>query len=222
MVGSASSSSAPAGSSGAPRASGERCGAVILAAGGGSRFVGATHKLLAPVDGKPVVRHVLEAVAASGLTPIIVVTGAAPLSEALAEPLVGNPTVVVIHNPRWRSGMASSLQCAIAAATEYGLAAVVVGLGDQPGVPANAWLRVAATNAPIAIATYSGVRRNPVRIHAELWSQLPHDGDEGARTLIRVRPELVTEVACEGNADDIDTADDVVRWQTRLAKRGNV
>jgi molybdenum cofactor cytidylyltransferase len=98
----------------------------------------------------------------------------------------------------------------------------VVGLGDQPGVPASAWQRVAATNAPIAIATYNGVRRNPVRIHAELWTQLPHDGDEGARTLIRVRPELVTEVACEGNADDIDTADDVARWQTHLAEQGNV
>jgi molybdenum cofactor cytidylyltransferase/nicotine blue oxidoreductase len=58
-------------------------------------------------------------------------------------------------------------------------------------------------------------------MHAELWSQLPHDGDEGARTLIRVRPELVTEVACEGNADDIDTADDVTRWQALLATQGD-
>lgn len=212
----------PTSTAGAPRASGEPCGAVILAAGGGSRFVGTTHKLLAPLGGKPIVRHVLEAVAASGLSPIIVVTGAVPLHDVLTEPLVGHPTVMVLHNPHWHSGMASSLQCAIAAAAELGLAAVVVGLGDQPGVPAGAWQRVAATHAPIAVATYNGVRRNPVRIHAELWSQLPHDGDEGARTLIRVRPELVTEVACEGNADDIDTADDVVRWQTLLAEQGNV
>jgi molybdenum cofactor cytidylyltransferase len=97
---------------------------------------------------------------------------------------------------------------------------VVVGLGDQPGVTATAWRRLADTDAPIAVATYHGVRRNPVRIHAELWDQLPHDGDEGARTLIRVRSDLVTEVACEGNADDIDTADDVARWQHDLANRG--
>ena len=97
---------------------------------------------------------------------------------------------------------------------------VVVGLGDQPGIPASAWRQVADTDAPIAVATYGGVRRNPVRLHAELWNQLPHDGDEGARTLIRVRPELVTEVACEGNPDDIDTADDVARWQQHLATRG--
>jgi CTP:molybdopterin cytidylyltransferase MocA len=196
------------------------CGALVLAAGGGSRFVGTTHKLLVGIAGKPVVRHVLEAVAASGVSPIIVVTGAVSLEEVLATPLPGNPDVVVTHNDRWRSGMASSLQCGLVVARQRGLAGVVVGLGDQPGVPASAWRQVADTDAPIAVATYHGVRRNPVRIHAELWDQLPHDGDEGARTLIRVRPELVTEVACEGNADDIDTADDVARWQQRLANQG--
>ena len=196
------------------------CGALVLAAGGGSRFVGTTHKLLVEIAGKPVLRHVLEAVAASGVSPIIVVTGAVSLEEVLATPLPGNPDVVVTHNDRWRSGMASSLQCGLVVARQRGLAGVVVGLGDQPGVPASAWRQVADTDAPIAVATYHGVRRNPVRIHAELWDQLPHDGDEGARTLIRVRPELVTEVACEGNADDIDTADDVARWQQRLANQG--
>jgi CTP:molybdopterin cytidylyltransferase MocA len=196
------------------------CGALVLAAGGGSRFVSTTHKLLVEIAGKPVVRHVLEAVAASGVSPIIVVTGAVSFEEVLATPLPGNPDVVVTHNDRWRSGMASSLQCGLVVARQRGLAGVVVGLGDQPGVPASAWRQVADTDAPIAVATYHGVRRNPVRIHAELWDQLPHDGDEGARTLIRVRPELVAEVACEGNADDIDTADDVARWQQRLANQG--
>jgi CTP:molybdopterin cytidylyltransferase MocA len=196
------------------------CGALVLAAGGGSRFVGTTHKLLVEIAGKPVVRHVLEAVAASGVSPIIVVTGAVSLEGVLTTPLPGNPDVVVTHNDRWRSGMASSLQCGLVVARQRGLAGVVVGLGDQPGVPASAWRQVADTDAPIAVATYHGVRRNPVRIHAELWDQLPHDGDEGARTLIRVRPELVAEVACQGNADDIDTADDVARWQQRLANQG--
>ena len=203
-----------------PMPSRASCGALVLAAGGGSRFVGTTHKLLTTVAGKAVVRHVLEAVATSGVSPIIVVTGAVALDEVLAAPLPGDPEVVVVHNARWQAGMASSLQCGLAVARQRGLAGVVVGLGDQPGIPASAWRQVADTDAPIAVATYGGVRRNPVRLHAELWDQLPHDGDEGARTLIRVRPELVTEVACEGNPDDIDTADDVARWQQHLATRG--
>ncbi|MFZ9623385.1 MAG: nucleotidyltransferase family protein [Ilumatobacteraceae bacterium] len=196
------------------------CGALVLAAGGGSRYVGTTHKLLALLAGKPVVRHVLEAVAASGVSPIIVVTGAVALDDVLTSPLPGTPEVIVAHNAHWQSGMASSLQVGLDVARQRELGGVVVGLGDQPGVTANAWRRLADTNAPIAVATYHGVRRNPVRIHAELWDQLPHEGDEGARTLIRVRSDLVTEVACEGNADDIDTADDVARWQHDLANRG--
>ena len=67
------------------------CGALVLAAGGGSRFVGTTHKLLTTVAGKAVVHHVLEAVATSGVSPIIVVTGAVALDEVLAAPLPGNP-----------------------------------------------------------------------------------------------------------------------------------
>ena len=196
-----------------PMSSRASCGALVLAAGGGSRFIGTTHKLLTTVAGKAVVRHVLEAVATSGVSPIIVVTGAGALDEVLVAPLPGNPEVIVVHNARWQAGMASSLQCGLAVARQRGLAGVVVGLGDQPGIPASAWRQVADTDAPIAVATYGGVRRNPVRIHAELWDQLPHDGDEGARTLIRVRPELVTEVACEGNPDDIDTATDLHHWQ---------
>jgi len=194
----------------------EPCGAVVLAAGGGSRYLGSTHKLLAEVDGRPVLAHVLEAVLASGISPIVVVTGAADLSPVLGSlEAAQGVDIVVVHNERWREGMATSLQCAVRVARERGLAAIVIGLGDQPGVPAAAWRAVAETSAPIAVATYGGTRRNPVRIHAELWELLPIDGDEGARTLIRTRPELVTEVACEGNADDIDTTDDVAQWQQR-------
>jgi len=198
-------------------ASTRACGAVLLAAGGGSRFTGNHHKLLQPLAGKPVLRWALEAIADAGLSPIFVVTGAVDVSDALRAPLANEPEVIVIRNEHWRSGMASSLQCAIAAARERELEAVVVGLGDQPGIPAAAWRAVAATKAPLAVATYGGKRRNPVRIHAELWSHLPTDGDEGARSLIRERAALVAEVACEGNADDIDTVDDVEKWHARLA-----
>lgn len=205
---------------GAPQQPSERvCGAVLLAAGGGSRFAGAHHKLLQPLAGKPMVRWALEAVAEAGLSPIFMVTGAVDLSDVMSDPLPNTPEVVVVHNPGWQRGMASSLQAALDVARERELEAVVVGLGDQPGIAPSAWRAVADAQSPLAVATYDGERRNPVRIHAELWSHLPIDGDEGARSLIRQRPELVTEVACEGIADDIDTVDDVQRWQARLAEQ---
>ena len=50
-----------------------RVAAVVLAAGEGKRFGG--RKLLAPLDGKPLVQHVIDAANASSLSPVVLVTG---------------------------------------------------------------------------------------------------------------------------------------------------
>ena len=180
--------------------------AVVLAAGGGSRFRGSGHKLLAELDGRPVVVHALDGVLDAGFDEVIVVTGAVDLADLVP------PGVTVVHNPQWADGLATSLQAGIDAARRAGHEAVVVGLGDQPGVGARAWRAVAASDASIAVATYDGRRRNPVRLHRTVWPLLPATGDEGARTLMQVRGDLVGEVPCEGEPADIDTLEDLDRW----------
>jgi molybdenum cofactor cytidylyltransferase len=177
--------------------------AIVLAAGGGSRFEGDGHKLLAPFRGRPLVAWALEA--AGGLDELVVVTGAVDL------PLP--PHAREVRNPRWAEGQATSLAAGIAAAEALGHDAVVVGLGDQPLVPAEAWRLVAAATAtPIAVATYGGRRRNPVRLAAEVWPLLPTEGDEGARAVLRRRPDLVAEVVCPGEPADVDTQEDLTTW----------
>jgi molybdenum cofactor cytidylyltransferase len=181
--------------------------AVVLAAGAGSRFAGPVHKLLADLRGRPVVVWAVAAAVAAGLDETIVVTGAADLDDVLP------PGVRIVRNPAWASGQASSLRAGVAAAAAAGHDAVVVGLGDQPFVPADAWRSVAAaTGTPLAVAVFGDDARPPVRIHADLWPELPTEGDEGARGLLRRCPSLVTRVPCGGDSADVDTLEDLERW----------
>jgi CTP:molybdopterin cytidylyltransferase MocA len=182
-------------------------GAVVLAAGAGARFGGVGHKLLTPLRGKAVVRWAVEHAAGAGL-PVAVVQGAVDLSDVLA-----GLDVELVANDAFAEGQATSLQAGVSWAAAQGHDAMVVGLGDQPGIPTSAWAAVAAaTGSPIAVATYGGRRRNPVRLAAEVWPLLPTSGDEGARSLLLGRPDLVVEVACDGEPHDIDTTEDLERW----------
>jgi CTP:molybdopterin cytidylyltransferase MocA len=182
--------------------------ALVLAAGGGTRFVGNGHKLRAELDGRAVVAHAVDAAVTAAIGDVVVVTGAIDLTDVL-------PTAVtVVHHDRWSDGIASSLQVGIDVARHAGAGAVVVGLGDQPLVVPEAWRAVHDARHPIAVATYDGTRSPPVRLAAEVWPLLPVTGDEGARALMRWRPDLVGEVPCQGRAADIDTAEDLARWSS--------
>ncbi len=192
--------------------------AVLLAAGGGTRFAASasarsmpvSHKLLAPLKGRTVFQCALSNVLDAGFSSVLIVSGAASL------PLVGLPSnVEVVHNAGWADGQATSL--ALAIDTVVGrpeVQRIVVGLGDQPFIPAETWASIATQHleAPILVATYGGKRRNPVRLDRSVWELVPREGDEGARPLFRSHAHLVTELACQGDPADIDTAEDLLRW----------
>ncbi len=186
---------------------------LLLAAGAGSRFHGAQHKLLTPLDGRPLVEHAIVHALDASVGPVVVVTGAVGLDlpAALAA------QVTTLHHPAWYEGQAGSLEIGVRAADSLGADHVLVGLGDQPGIPPAAWRAVAAAPAdwPVVVASYAGRRGpHPVRLHRSVWSLLTATGDDGARTLMREHPALVHEVACPGTAADIDTLEDVQRWKS--------
>lgn len=182
---------------------------ILLAAGAGSRFLGPVHKLMASLpDNRTVFEASLASVLEAGFEHVVVVSGAAEIPA----PMVRDQRVVLVHNHRWRDGQAHSLTVGIAEAQRLGATAVVVGLADQPFVEPEAWRLVAASDGPIAVATYHGRRGNPVRLAAATWALLPTTGDTGARDLITLRPELVSQVDCPGSAADIDTKEDLAQW----------
>jgi CTP:molybdopterin cytidylyltransferase MocA len=180
--------------------------AVVLAAGGSTRFDGPGHKLLAPFRGRPLVAWAVEHALAAGLDATVVVIGAIDILDVL-------PTdVTVVQNPEWARGMASSIRIGVDWAEGAGHQAVVIGLGDQPCIPGSDWRAVADASGPIAVATFEGRRRPPVRLAREVWPLLPPEGETGARAVMQSRPDLVTEVACQGQPFDIDTTEDLIQW----------
>ena len=180
----------------------------LLAAGSGSRFLGATHKLLAEIGGEPVVAHAARSMLNAGLDGCVLIAGAVELGPALND----FSELTVIENPNFRQGIATSLNVAVDWVETRGFDVLIVGLADQPGVLAATWGRLSDSSSPIAVANYEGHAGNPVRLESSVWPLLPRIGDEGARVLLRTRPELVEQVTCEGSPDDIDTVEDLSQW----------
>jgi len=182
---------------------------VLLAAGGGSRWDGPGHKLLARVGSSTVFEQALTHAAQGLPDEMIVVQGAVDLSDTVR----GRATILV--NDVWTQGQGSSLALAIGHCRDMCHTSLVIGLGDQPWLDPGAWRAVASsTSRPIATARYDSGRSHPIRLDADVWPLLDLTSDEGARALLRDRPELVEAVPCPGNPADIDTMGDLHRWSS--------
>jgi len=179
---------------------------LVLAAGAGKRF-GAT-KQLADLDGKPLLEHGLAAMAGAELDRLIVVLGSRADDVLAGVNLHGAEPVVC---DRWGEGQAASLACGLSSleeASKGDLEAVVVALGDQPGLATAAVHRVlrARGHMPSVRATYGGEPGHPVALERSLLTDLRDaTGDAGARGLLCRAG--ATEVACDdlGGGSDVDT-----------------
>ncbi|HET6173466.1 MAG TPA: nucleotidyltransferase family protein [Gaiellales bacterium] len=182
---------------------------MLLAAGAGSRFraAGGGVKLLAPVEGRPLVERALAALAAAPLRDRVIVLGAHADDVLAAIDLHGARPV---RNEHWERGMASSLRLGLAALDESCTAAVIV-LGDGPALSAEAIRRVAAAAEGadgLVAATYGdGCSSHPVAIPRALWAQLPETGEQGAKAL--GAPSLLVDCSDLPTPGDADTPADL-------------
>jgi CTP:molybdopterin cytidylyltransferase MocA len=130
---------------------------IVLAAGEASRFGGA--KQLAPLDGRPMLEHVLETMAAV-CDELTLVLGARAAEIAAAVQLHGATPVVCDD---WREGTWASVRCGL---RHVGPEAeeIVIALGDQPTLTADRVERVLAAPGPIVRALDRGAPSHPLVI----------------------------------------------------------
>jgi molybdenum cofactor cytidylyltransferase len=183
--------------------------AALVLAAGQSRRMGQANKLLAPVDGRPMVAHAVDAMLASRAAPVIVVTG--HQADAVRTALAERP-VIWAHNPDYVSGLSSSLAAGLAALPEDA-EGVVIGLGDMPRITAAQIDRLIAAFNPldgraIVVPTGRGKRGNPVLFATRFVPEMREiGGDVGARHLIGEHTEEVVQIELDddGALHDIDT-----------------
>ncbi|ADG08581.1 nucleotidyltransferase family protein [Caulobacter segnis] len=192
--------------------------AIVLAAGRGARFGG--DKLLAPLNGAPLVAGALRTALAAPVRRVFVAVGDDPrlvaALEAAAARLEAAHRVVLVPVPNAAEGMGASLRTA-AAALPADTAGVFVFLGDMPAIALETPSHLAAVlDAPqrIAVPVLAGRRGHPVLFGADWLPALAKlDGDEGARALLtQAGSRLITvEVSDPGVLLDIDRPEDLAR-----------
>jgi molybdenum cofactor cytidylyltransferase len=163
-------------------------GGIILAAGEGRRFGGA--KQLAPLNGRPLIEHALEAMlAVPALDPVVIVLGAHADRIREEADLRGADIVVCAD---WADGQSASLRAGVAALGE--VEAAVITLADQPFITPQVIAGVLDQRGRhLAVrATYDGRPGHPVLLERRLLDHVGElDGDMGARKLLvgpHVRP----------------------------------
>ena len=199
-----------------------RIGAVILAAGNSSRMRAAGHgvnKLLQPLEGRPMVRHVVEAALASAVSDVVVVTGNE--TAALTAALRGLP-VTFADNPDYSKGLSTSLILGLNTLPEDCDGALIL-LGDMPAVDAQLMDRLIAAFDPsedraIIVPSHEGRRGNPVLWAKRFFPEMRElSGDAGARALFAPYAGLICEIEAGSDAPltDIDTAEALSAYRMR-------
>ncbi len=201
-----------------PADSVNRVAAVVLAAGGSTRMQ-AGHKLLLPLQGRPMIATVVDHVLAADFRPLVVVTGFN--GPAIIAALDGRP-VQVVANRRWRQGLASSLKAGLLALPPEVHGALFV-LADMPLVSAKTLqaLKEQFTRqgcAAIVYPAHRGRQGNPVLFPRRFFNEIRAlKGDRGAQGVLQHHAAESIALPVESRAVlvDCDTDEDYAKLQLK-------
>jgi len=191
--------------------------AIVLAAGLSSRM--GSNKLLAEIDGKPLIRRSVEAALSSSADSAVVVTGN---RNSEVRSALSGLNVQFIDNPDFSKGLSESLKRGLSVVPD-GTDGALILLGDMPDVSSAMIDKLVAAFDPvedraICVATRHGKRGNPV-----LWARrffpemMAIEGDIGAKQLMAANGDLVCEVEADddGPLIDIDTPEALAAYRAR-------
>lgn len=185
-------------------------GIVILAAGNSSRL--GHPKQLLPYKDQTLLSHTIGQALQTDLEPIILVTGAfATEIQAGLDP----SSLTTLHNPEWQQGMGAGI--ALAVKHILGLCqlpqALIIAVCDQPHLSSDLLQDLLATHLRsgkgIVAAAYGDTKGTPVLFHQKYFHELSGlSGTQGAKQLLRIHEDDLTQIDFpEGNID-IDTEED--------------
>jgi molybdenum cofactor cytidylyltransferase len=199
-----------------------RVAAVVLAAGGSTRF--GKPKQFVLFQGETFIRRIVRAAIESDCAPVVVVTGedSAQITSELTR-----FTVTIAMNPDWQSGLGSSIGVGIRHAMNLapGLEAAVLLTCDQPFVNAAVLTQLIqlrlATGKPIIASAYATTLGIPALFDRSCFPDLLQlKGDSGAKAIILARPQDVMSFDFPAGEIDIDTAADYEKLDQPLAAGG--
>ena len=193
-------------------------GAVLLAAGSGSRLGGRPKSLL-ELGGVPLIRRQLIALSGAGVDELVVVLG--HHADAI-EAAVRDFPITLARNPSPDDGQASSVRIGLQALSGK-LDAVIVALADQPLVNSQDISALIGAfkqrgEAAMVVPRVAGEPGNPVMFEAALRDEwLAGDVNMACRRWREAHPERVHWFDTENSRYrvDIDTPDDLLRFTER-------
>jgi molybdenum cofactor cytidylyltransferase len=190
---------------------------IVLAAGLGSRYTGAGHKLEQLLDepdsggaGAAAVLSLTLRHAIQSRLPLLVVTTAELAPLAYEDVPARDVLVIPKAAPQRGRGMGDSIAAGVSARADS--PGWLLLPADMPRVKPGTLQAVAHAlqGHPVAFAQHQGRRGHPVAFSAELYSELAAlTGDEGARRLVARYPSYAVEVDDPGVLIDIDTTEDL-------------
>jgi molybdenum cofactor cytidylyltransferase len=199
----------------------KRIGAVVLAAGGSSRF--GEPKQLIPFRGKILIRRITDAACEAGCSPVVVVIGS---NHTKFRRALDQARIVIVQNKQWQCGIGSSIRCGIQELINRSpdIEAGVLLVCDQPAVDVRVIERLIVlletTGKNIVASSYADTLGVPALFARSIFEELLSLGDKaGAKSIVLRSSDRVASFPFPEGQTDIDTWEDWNKLEHAAEKR---